>query len=91
MRRVESVVEELFRRWPVLVGFSVQDAGCLSDERITGLLEGELCLADMETQPYAALPEELFGDVAVALIDLMDEDPAAREALRGRTFARVLH
>lgn len=85
------MVEQLFRRWPALVGFSVQDVACLSDDRVAGRLEGELCLADLETQPYAALPEELFGDVAVALIDLMDEDPAAREALRGRTFARVLH
>jgi hypothetical protein len=91
MRDVQSVVAELFQRWPSLVGFSVQDVASLSDERVAGHLEDELCLVDMETQPYATPPEELFGDVAVALIDLMDEDPATREALRGRTFARALH
>ena len=91
MRKLQSVVDELFQRWPALVGFSVQDAASLSDDRVAGRLEGELCLADLETQPYAPLPEDLFGDVAIALIDLMDEEPAAREALRGRTFARVLH
>ncbi len=90
MRNVQSVVAELFQRWPTLVGFSVQDIASLTDERLAGRLEGELCLADMETQPFGT-PEDLFGDVAIALIDLIDEDPAAREALRGRTFARELH
>jgi hypothetical protein len=31
------------------------------------------------------------GEIAVALVDLMDDEPAARELLRGRTFARTLH
>lgn len=76
---LETFVEALFSRFPGLLGFSVQDA------------EGELVLADMETQPWSAQPQEILGDVAVALLDLVDEEPDALELLRGRTFARTLH
>lgn len=76
--RLEALVETLFRRWPGLVGFAVRDAG-------------ELVLAEMETHPWSARPDELLGEVAGALLDLVDEEPAALELLRGRTFARTLH
>jgi hypothetical protein len=89
--RLEAVVDALFHRWPSLVGFSVQDAHTLSAHRATGRLEGELCLADVETDPWPARSQELFGEIAVALLELLDDEPAARELLRGRTFARTLH
>jgi hypothetical protein len=90
---VTAAVDALFRRLPSLVGFSVQEAQALSKEkeRTAGALERELVLADVETDPWPARSKELFGEIAVALLDLMDEEPAARALLAGRTFARTLH
>ena len=76
--QLEALVQAIFRRWPGLVGFSVEDAG-------------ELVLSEMETQPWSVQPYELLGEVSVALLDFVDEDPGALELLRGRTFARTLH
>ena len=39
----------------------------------------------------AAESLELCGVIAVALRRLIDDEPAARELLHGRTFARTLH
>src|SRR5688572_22540771 len=86
-----ATVDSLFRRLPSLVGFSVQEAQTLPKNRASGRLERELMLADVETNPWPARSQELFGEIAVALLDLMDNEPAARELLRGRTFARRLH
>jgi hypothetical protein len=79
---VTAVVDAIFRRWPSLVGFSVQESQTFP---------ADLVIADVETDPWPAQPRELEGEIAVALLDLMDEEPAARELLRGRTFARTLH
>ena len=75
--QLEALVETIFRRWPGLVGFSVEDAG-------------ELVLTEMETQPWSMQPYELLGEVSVALLDFVDEAPEALALLRGRTFARTL-
>jgi len=77
-----SVVQALFRRWPSLVGFSVQESQTFP---------ADLVIADLETDPWPAQPRGLEGEIAVALLDLMDEEPAARELLCGRTFARTVH
>jgi hypothetical protein len=79
---VTSVVNAIFRRWPSLVGFSVQESQTLP---------ADLVIADVETDPWPVQPRELVGEIAVALVDLMDDEPAARELLRGRTFARTMH
>lgn len=79
--RLAEVVESLFRRWPSLIGFSVQEAP----------LERELVLSDVVTSPWPADSQELGGVIAVALRRLIDDEPAARELLHGRTFARTLH
>jgi hypothetical protein len=76
---VAATVDALFRRLPSLVGFSIREQEC------------DMVLADVETDPWPARSPELFGEIAVALLDLMDEEPAARELLLGRTFARILH
>jgi hypothetical protein len=75
---LEALLQALFRRWPSLVGFSVQD-------------EGELVIGDLEMQPWNAEAHELLGEIAGTLLDFVDEKPGALELLRGRTFARVLH
>jgi hypothetical protein len=79
MRGINATVNEIFAAWPGLYGFSV------------GQLEGELCLADIATDPWQGHSEELPGQIAAALADLIDEQPEAAELLRGRTFARTLH
>jgi hypothetical protein len=79
MRAIDTTVNEIFAAWPELYGFSV------------GQLEGELCLADVAMDPWGARAEELPGQIAAALLELIEEEPQAAELLRGRTFARTLH
>lgn len=86
-----AAVDALFQRWPSLVGFSVQEAQTLSRDRASAQLARELVLADVETDPWAAHSKALFGEIAVALLEVMDSEPAARELMRGRTFARRIH
>ena len=75
MSSVNATIDHIFAACPELWGFSVQD---------------DLLLADVETLPYAP-SERLIGEIARALLDLIDEQPEAADALRGRTFARTLH
>ena len=35
--------------------------------------------------------EQIYNEIAVALLDFMFERPAAKDVLRGRTFVRTLH
>ena len=74
------MVDSLFRRWPSLVGFSVQEAGTR-----------ELVLTDVATSPWLAHTQELCGEIALAMLDLIDDEPATRELVLGRTFTRTLH
>jgi hypothetical protein len=75
---IEALVASIFRRFPTLVGFSVEDAD-------------DLRLDDVETFPWDAYAADLAGEIAAPLAGLVDEAPAALELLRGRTFARRLH
>lgn len=74
---VAAAVNKLFRRLPALM--------------VQQVLEHELVLADVETDLWPARSQELLGEIMIALLDLLDEEPAARELLIGRTFARTLH
>lgn len=74
------MVETLFRRWPALVGFSVGELP------VSGLV-----VSDLEADPWSTQSQELFGKIAGALREFVEHEPAARELLRGRTFARTLH
>ncbi|OGA72608.1 MAG: hypothetical protein A3G81_21585 [Betaproteobacteria bacterium RIFCSPLOWO2_12_FULL_65_14] len=78
---LQATVSALFRRYPELYGFTVQD------------FEGRLVLAHMGVDPLFGdgASERLRGDVAEALLQFIDERPEALELLRDRTFARVLH
>jgi hypothetical protein len=79
-RRLAAVVDSLFRRWPSLVGFAVQEVRA-----------GELVLADIATSPWPVHSQDVCGEIATVLLRLIDDEPAARELLLGRTFARALH
>ena len=93
MTSLPPSIGALFRRWPALCGFTVQERASLTRERAIGLLAGELCLADVEvhTWPGMEAPPELCNEIARALLRLMDEHAEAEALLRGRTFARTLH
>lgn len=89
---IDETVRYLFARLSGLRGFSVIDAASMVGEREAGRLQGDLCLADITVSPdFAAAGEDYFTDIAVALIDLLDEEPAARALLRNRTFARTVN
>ena len=91
MKTVRAAVDEIFAACPELCAFSVHEAGT-SASSLSEPLEGNLRLADVETAPYTYAPSEhLVGAIAVALIELIDEEPDAANELRGRTFARTLH
>jgi hypothetical protein len=79
MRAIDTTVNQIFAAWPELCGFSVEQ------------IEGELCLADVATDPWHTRSEDLPGEIAAALVELIDEEPEAAHLLRGRTFARTLH
>jgi hypothetical protein len=86
---IEAAVRALFQRLPGLQGFSVMDAARVPADREAGQLEGDLSLADLATCPPSAA-DRCFGEIALALIDLIDERPETRALLRGRTFTRIL-
>ena len=80
--RAEAIVEEhvdaLFRRLPMLSGFS---------------LRHDLEFADVavHTWPGYSAGADFYQELVQALADLAEERPDAVELLRGRTFARSLH
>jgi hypothetical protein len=81
-QHAEAVLDEhvhaLFRRLPMLSGFS---------------LRHDLEFADVAVQiwpGYSAGPE-LYQELIGMLAELVEERPDAVELLRGRTFARALH
>jgi hypothetical protein len=87
-------IEALFLRCPALCGFSVRGLEELPDNYPRSPDPGsELYVDDVGVSP--ALNDEQFGEIfreiAAALGELLAEKPEAGEALRGRTFARVLH
>lgn len=75
---LEKHLTDLFRRLPMLAGFT---------------LEENLEVSDVAVQywPGYVAGEELYKDLMVALTDLAEERPDAVELLRGRTFARAFH
>jgi hypothetical protein len=86
-------MDTLFRRCPMLYGFSVQEGSKVSRERAVDHLDGNLYLADLACHPgldddHCA---ELCEVVSHTLLELVDERPEMVELLPGRTFARVLH
>lgn len=86
-------VDSIFERCPSLYGFTVQDCSALPEELRSLALERELVVTDIGVYPYlnADQCEQIYNEIAVALLDLLFERPAAKDALRGRTFARTLH
>ena len=86
-------IEAIFDRCPQLFGFTVQDSSALPEELRAIALERELVVSDIGVYPYlnADQCEQIYNEIAVALLDFMFERPAAKDVLRGRTFVRTLH
>jgi hypothetical protein len=79
MNALKATANEIFAAWPELYGFSV------------GRIDGVLSLEDVAADPWGAGLEELPGQIAAVLVELIDEHPETADLLRGRTFARTLH
>lgn len=75
---LQAVVATLFQRVPELLAFSVRET------------KDDLLLSAVETFPSVE-PARLMDHVVTPLLELLDEEPEARELLSGRTFARTLH
>lgn len=86
-------MDVLFDRWPALLGFSVQAAEELTDDRDWMWLDQGLAVADIALKERISPKQELeiMAGVAAALRELIEEMPRAEDLLRGRTFARTLH
>jgi hypothetical protein len=86
-------IDTIFERCPQLFGFTVQDSSALPEELRAIALERELVVSDIGVYPYlnADQCEQIYNEIAVALLDFMFERPAAKDVLRGRTFVRTLH
>jgi hypothetical protein len=80
-RHLQEQLESLFSRCPDLWGFSVRGEN------------QDLFVSDVGISPRLSAEQygEIFEDIANTLSEVLDEEPAASEWLRGRTFARTLH
>ena len=82
LQRAEALVEQhvlaLFRRMPMLCGFSLRD-----DLEITDI--------SVYTWPGYTAGQDLYRDLMAALAELAEERPEAIQLIRGRTFARAFH
>jgi hypothetical protein len=86
-------LETIFEHCPHLAGFTVQDSSALPEELRSLALERELVVTDIGVFPFinAEQCEQIYNEIAVALLDFMYERPSAKDVLRGRTFVRTLH
>jgi len=86
-------IEALFACCSTLCGFSVQERGALGRDRHWVPLDEDLCIADVSVYYLSGLDASLrvYEQITLALHELLDEYPEARELLRGQSFARVFH
>jgi hypothetical protein len=79
-RLLDARVLEVFRRLPLLIGFS---------------LDSDLCISDVELRAWPGVEwgDPVYGEIGAVLAELIaaTEEEGAEELLRGRTFARALH
>jgi hypothetical protein len=74
---VQSRVSALFQRMPLLAGFHVTDDMALVE-------------IEFDRMPGFNPTEELYEEIAGALLEAVDEREDALQLLRNRTFARTL-
>lgn len=71
-------IAELFRRMPMLAGFSLRHDLELDD-------------VSVHTWPGYTAGKEVYEELIQTLADIAEERPGAVKLLRGRTFARAFH
>jgi hypothetical protein len=90
---IPATIESLFARYPSLCGFSVRGLSDVPDNCARSGDDEQLFVSDVGVSP--SLNREYYGEmfeqITTTLAELLAEEPAACEALRGRTFARILH
>ena len=74
---VETQVQALFQRLPMLSGFAVAANLDVTDVTI-------------HSWPGYIAGEALYSEIANCLVDLLEDRPDSTDFLRGRTFARSL-
>jgi hypothetical protein len=89
MRRIETV----FRQFPNLVGFALQDSAGLPDDMDRSILAHELFITEIDfIVPLSDdKHDEICNLINITVSDLICERMEAFELLRDRTFARSLH
>lgn len=85
-------VDDLFGRYPSLRGFSVQGTQALPETMRASVMATTLVVAEVGVDPIcgSAYSEKVSDEIAVALLDFVQDRPEAAELLRDRTFARTL-
>jgi hypothetical protein len=93
MKPVPWQISSLFMRHASLCGFSVRGCEEVPDNYPRSADSAQLFVGDVDVSSPVTEQQykELFQEVVSALAELLAEEPDAAEALRGRTFARVLH
>jgi len=90
---VEAKMRGLFARCPALCGFAIQDRASQPADAGGPLPDADLYVAEIGVYPKldAGQYGELYDEITLAILDLVQAQPDAYELLRGHTFARTLH
>ena len=95
-RKSEADVGEtmavLFAECPSLCGFTVRDAAAFKNATGELQLDTDVIVADVAVYPVRSFGEssDVHSSIALALVELIERSPDARELLCGRTFARTI-
>jgi hypothetical protein len=90
---VSERLDAIFDLCPHLAGFTLQDVSALPAAlRPQGVDEG-LVVTDLAIYPLVSTEQRqaICESLTLALLELVCEQPSAKDFLPGRTFARVVH
>ena len=90
---LEQRVARLFTRRPDLWRFTVRDRSGLPDNIDPTTLSGEFFIFEIGLSPRLGGTQynEVYDDIARAIMQAVAAHPEARRLLPGRTFMRALH
>jgi len=90
---VAKRVKQIFESCPTLTGFTIQTEDVLPERMRGRTSNSDLIVTDIGIYPYVNSNqcEEIYHTIAASLISLLNESPAVKDELKGKTFARSLH